>query len=96
MSINHGAGAGGVGSATELGPTVNVGDADSGLYADNNLALQAHFDDDARVLRARGHRGSRGNRTAHKASSRLWRSRRAARTSHGRCARACLKLMRRG
>jgi len=41
MSINHGAGADGVGSATEPGPTVNVGDADSGLYANNKPKSQA-------------------------------------------------------
>src|SRR5258708_34194535 len=44
MSINHGAGGGGVGSATEPGPTVNVGDADSGLYANNNPTSQAGND----------------------------------------------------
>jgi hypothetical protein len=47
VSINYGAGAGGVGSATEPGPTaVNV-KAEQSVYANNNPAPQAHFDDDA-------------------------------------------------
>jgi hypothetical protein len=59
MRISNGAGAGGVGSATEPGPTaVNV-KAEQMVYANNNPAPQAHFDDDAppsfeRMLEAAG------------------------------------------